>query len=51
MFSFHAHSRGEVLRHVAPVVAAQTGALSAQSPLLVHATPPQCSAPTGGAAP
>lgn len=50
MFSFHAHSRGEVVRHVALLDRAHTGTLTVQLALLVHATPPQCSAPSGGAA-
>jgi hypothetical protein len=48
MFNFHAHSRGDVVKHVALLDRAHTGMSTVQLMLLVHATPPQCSAPRGG---
>ncbi len=50
MFSFQAHSRGEVVRHVALLDRAHTGTLAVQFKLLLQATPPQCSVPTAGGA-
>ncbi len=50
MFNFQAHSRGDVVKHVALLESAQTGILTVQFALLVHATPPQGSAVIAGAA-
>lgn len=47
MFSFQTHSRGAFVRQTALLVNAQTGTFTLQSRLLLQATPPQCSAPTG----
>jgi hypothetical protein len=48
MFSFHAHSFGDVLRQVELLSNPQTGTTREQSLVLPQATPPQCSTPRGG---
>jgi hypothetical protein len=48
MASFHAHSLGEPVRHVALLACAQSGTLTVQSAVPAQPPPPQCSLPTVG---